>query len=217
MEVHAEPSPSSGQRDWWLRALLVLQSPRAVFAALKDESDEALEGRQEPVTALVYLAGIGGVLLAPAFGHLFDNFAIDGITVFVIVIFAGAIYGFFGYWLLGFTLSRGIAALKGTARAHLCRHVLAYSLAPLALSLVLIWPVRLALYGGDLFKAGGSDSSTGGQVLRWACVATALWAAGLLVLGIRTVERWPWWRAAAASVFAVGLSALVLALWSFVA
>ncbi len=216
MEAHAEPSPSSGQRDWWLRALLVLQSPGAVFVALKDESDEALEGRQEPVTALVYLAGIGGVLLAPAFGHLYDNFAIDGITVFVIVIFAGAIYGFFGYWLLGFTLSRGAAALKGSARAHLCRHVLAYSLAPLALSLVVIWPLRLALYGGDLFKRGGADAGTAGEVLRWACVATAVWSAGLLVFGIRTVERWPWWRAAAASVFAVGLSALVLALWSLV-
>ena len=81
MEAHAEPSQSSGQRDWWLRALLVLQSPGAVFAALRDESDEALEDRQEPVTALVYLAGIGGVLLAPAFGHLHDNFAIDGIRL----------------------------------------------------------------------------------------------------------------------------------------
>lgn len=217
MATRAEPSPSSGQRDWWLRALLVLQSPRAVFWALRDESDEAVENRQEPVTALVYLAGIAGVLLAPAFGHLFDDYAIDGLGVFVIVIFAGAIYGFFGYWLLGFTLSRGIAALRGLARAHLCRHVLAYALAPLALSLLLVWPVRLALYGGDLFREGGSDSGTPGQALRWACVGFAAWSVVLLVVGVRTVERWPWWRAAAASVVAVGLAALVLALWSFVA
>lgn len=217
MAIPAEVSPPQSQRDWWIRAVLVLQSPRAVFWALKDESEDALDARQEPVTALVYLAGIGGVLLAPAFGRLFSDYAIDGLNLIVIVIFAGAIYGFFGYFLLGWTLSRGIAALHGSARARLCRHVLAYSLAPLAFSLVLVWPVRLALYGGDLFKEGGSDASTSGEVLRWICVGTAAWSVGLLVLGVRTIERWAWWRAAAASVFAIALTAVVLALWSFVA
>jgi hypothetical protein len=217
MAVPAEVSSQQSERDWWLRAVLVLQTPRAVFWALKDESEEALDARQEPVTALVYLAGIGGVLLAPAFGRLFSDYAIDSLNLIVIVIFAGAIYGFFGYWLLGWTLSRGIAGLHGSARAHLCRHVLAYSLAPLAFSLLLVWPVRLALYGGALFKDGGADSGTGGQVLRWVCVGFAAWSAALLVLGVRTVERWPWWRSAAASVFAIGLTAFVLALWSFVA
>jgi hypothetical protein len=216
MAVHAEPS-SESQKDWWLRVLVVLESPGAVFTALKDESEDAVENRQEPVTALVYLGGIAGVLLAPAFGHLKRDYSLDGLNIAVIVLFAGAVYGFFGYWLIGWTLSRGIKSLGGTARAHLCRHVLAYSLAPLALSLVLVWPVRLALYGTDLFKDGGSDSSTAGQTLYWLCVALAAWSAGLLVAGVRTIERWPWWRAAAASFVAVALAAVVLALWSFVA
>lgn len=217
MAVRAETTPEQSQRDWWLRAVLVLQSPRSVFLALKDESDEAVEARQEPVTALVYLGGIAAVLLAPAFGHLKDDYSLDALNIAVIVVFAGAIYGFFGYWLLGWTLSRGIAALKGTARAHLCRHVLAYSLAPLVLSLLIVWPLRLALYGSDLFKDGGSDSSTAGQVLYWVCVGMGAWSVGLLVLGVKTVQSWPWWRAAAASAFAIGLTAFVLALWSFVA
>jgi Yip1 domain len=217
VEAHAETSSPQGQRDWWLRAVLVLQSPRAVFLALKDESEDAVDARQEPVTALVYLGGIAAVMLAPAFGHLRNDYALDALNIAVIIVFAGAIYGFFGYWLLGWTLSRGIAVLKGTSRAHLCRHVLAYSLAPLVFSLILVWPLRLALYGGDLFTEGGADSSTAGEVLRWVCVGFAAWSVGLLVYGIKTVERWAWWRAAAASVFAIGLTAFVLALWSFIA
>ncbi len=55
----------NSQRAWWLRTALVLQAPRSVFAALRDESDEAVENRQEPVTALVFLAGIAAVIAAP--------------------------------------------------------------------------------------------------------------------------------------------------------
>ena len=39
-------------RDWWLRTLLVLQSPRSVFAALRDDSREAAGARQEPIIAI---------------------------------------------------------------------------------------------------------------------------------------------------------------------
>ena len=45
-------------RDWWLRALLVLQRPRPVFVALRDESKEAVSERAEPMLAIVLLAGI---------------------------------------------------------------------------------------------------------------------------------------------------------------
>ena len=34
-------------RDWWLRALLVLQRPRPVFVALRDDSKESLADRAE--------------------------------------------------------------------------------------------------------------------------------------------------------------------------
>ena len=49
-------------RDWWLRTLLVLQRPRPVFVALRDESRESLSDRAEPVLLIVILAGIAGVL-----------------------------------------------------------------------------------------------------------------------------------------------------------
>ena len=38
-------STRSLQKEWWLRALAVFQSPRGTFAALRDGSDEAAEAR----------------------------------------------------------------------------------------------------------------------------------------------------------------------------
>jgi hypothetical protein len=202
------------QRAWWLRAVLVLQNPRPVFLALRDQSQEAEDARSEPATALVFLGGMAGVLLAPAFGRLYDDYALDALDVLVIVIFAGSIYGFFSYYVLGWTLSLGIRALGGNERAKHCRHVLAFSLTPLVLTLLLVWPLRLAVYGGDVFRSGGADEAVGGQLLRWLCVAGAVWSIGLLVYGVRTVFRLDWFRAFGASFFAVALVGLVLALWS---
>ena len=42
--THAEPA-DTGMRDWWLRTLLVLQRPRPVFVALRDESRDVGFGR----------------------------------------------------------------------------------------------------------------------------------------------------------------------------
>ena len=212
----AEVAPDS-QRAWWLRALLVLQAPRPVFLALRDESSEAVDARSEPITALVFLGGIAGVLLAPAFGHLYDDYALDGLDILVIVVFAGSIYGFFSYWVLGWALSLGIRTVGEESTARRCRHVLAFSAAPLVLSLLVVWPLRLALYGGDLFREGGADSGAGGQFLRWLSVAFAAWSLGLLVYGLRTVQRTSWLRAAGASAAAVGLLALVLGAWTVIA
>ena len=195
---------------------MVLQAPKPVFVALRDDSPEAEDARAEPVTALVFLGGIAGVLLAPRFGRLYDDYALDGLDVLVIVVFAGSIYGFFSYYVLGWTLSLGVRALGGEARARRCRHVFAFALTPLVLSLLILWPLRLALFGGDLFREGGSDAGVGGQTLRWLCVACAAWSLGLLVYGMRMVQRFTWVRAVGASVFGIGLVGLVLALWAFV-
>jgi hypothetical protein len=208
--MNATAAAADGQRAWWLRTLLVLQAPRAVFAALRDESADAVEARQEPVTAVVFLAGIAGVLLAPRFGRLYDDPEVDALLVIVIAVFAGGIYAFFSYWILGWALSLGVRAIGGEAPARRCRHVLAFALVPLALSLVVVWPLRLALYGGDVFRTGGADSGTGGDVFKWLLLAFVAWSLALLVVGMRTVQGWTWARAAAASGFAIALVTLAL-------
>src|ERR1051326_6245868 len=60
-DVTTNAEPASLDRAWLLRTLVVLQAPRAVYAALRDDSDDAAHARQEPVLALLWLSGIAGV------------------------------------------------------------------------------------------------------------------------------------------------------------
>jgi hypothetical protein len=186
--MNATVAAPEGERAWWLRTLLVLQAPRAVFAALRDESPDAIEARQDPVAALVFLGGIAGVLLAPSFGRLLDDRINDGLSVALIALIAGAIYGFFAYWVSGWVLAFAARGLGRATNARRCRHVFAFALAPLALSLLTIWPLRVAVYRGDVFRTGGADAGTGGDVLMWATVAFGVWSVILLFVGMGTVH-----------------------------
>jgi hypothetical protein len=199
MDAQVRPAPKpSPEREWWLRALAVFQSPGAVFAALRDDSDEQAEARQEPVLALVLLAGLAGVLLAPSTGRLLDEPLVDDslAVVAVVLFFTGAIYGAATYWIGGAALFAGLKGAGSRARYRQARHVLAFAAAPLVLGLVLVWPLRLAVYGGDTFKEGGGDTGAGVGLFDAALAAFAAWAFGLLVYGISIVERWSLLRAA---------------------
>jgi hypothetical protein len=208
--VSADPAVTraSPEREWWLRTLAIFQSPRAVFAALRDDSDEQAGARQEPVLAIVYLAGIAGVLSARETGRLLDYWEIDAVLVAVVTFLSGGIYAFVAYWLGGVLLHLGIRAAGGEGSYRRSRHVLAFAAAPLALSLVLVWPARLAVYGGDSFRAGGADEGAGYWIFTGISIAFAVWAFGLLVLGVSIVQRWTLGRTAVA----LALIALTLAI-----
>jgi hypothetical protein len=199
VETPAAPdSGRSSERAWWLRALAVFQSPGPVFAALRDDSDAEVEARQEPVLALVLLAGLAGVLLAPSTGRLLDEEIVDGsLAVVAVVLFiSGAIYGAATYWIGGAAILVGLKGAGSRGSYRRARHVLAFAAAPLVLGLVLVWPLRLAVYGGDVFRSGGSDEGTGAAFFDAVLGFFALWALGLLVYGISVVERWSIGRAA---------------------
>jgi hypothetical protein len=198
VNANAPAAGSSAEREWWLRALAVFQAPRAVFVALRDDSDEAAGARQEPVLALVFLAGIAGVLLTGARGRFLDDPAVDSVLVAVLVFLTGGIYGAASYWLGGGALHLGVRAAGGRGTYRRARHVLAFAAAPLVLTLLLLWPVRLALYGADSFRSGGGDEGAGGWILDGFAAAFALWSLALLVYGISVVERWTVVRAAIA-------------------
>ena len=206
----AEPS---AERQWWLRTLAIFQSPRAVFAALRDDSDEQAGARQEPVLAIVYLAGIAGVLSARETGRLLDYWEIDAVLVAVVTFLSGGIYAFVTYWLGGVLLHLGIRAAGGDGSYRRSRHILAFAAAPLALSLVLVWPVRLAVYGGDSFRAGGADEGAGHWIFTGISIAFAAWAFALLVLGVSIVQRWTLGRTAIAlALIALSLAIITTAL-----
>lgn len=189
-------------RDWWLRTLLVLQRPRPVFVALRDDTKEAAGDRAEQVLLIVWLAGIAAVLTTGAAATLMDNGDVDGILVVIWAFIFGGIYAAFSYFAFGALLYGGVKAFGSQGSYRRARHVLAFASAPIALSLVL-WPVKLALYGSDWFHTGGRDTGAGGAAFDVLTYAFFAWAAVLLVVGVRSVHGWTWGRAAAACALAI--------------
>ena len=199
------------EKQWWLRTLAILQSPRPVFAALRDESKQEMEAREEPVLALILLAGIAGILLVPETGRLLDDPLADdsGAVLAVLIFLTGGIYGIATYWFGGGLLYVGLRGAGSSGSYRRARHVLAFAAAPTILGLVLIWPLRFALYGTDSFRSGGEDSGTLPFLFDLAAVGFALWSLGLLIYGISVVERWRLLRAGISVALAV-LAILVL-------
>jgi hypothetical protein len=197
-------------RDWWLRMVLVLQTPRPVFAALRDaDDDEAAADRGEPVLLVILLAGMASVLSTSVAAHLMDDHDYDGLVVAIWVFLGGAIYGIAGYWILGAVLYGGMRVLGSAGSYRRSRHLLAFAAAPIALSLILL-PVKIAAFGSDMFHRGGSDAGTAGDAFASVELLFLAWSVALLVVGVRTVQGWPWGRAvgavALAAVLPVGLS-----------
>jgi hypothetical protein len=190
------------ERAWWLRSLLVLQAPRSVFAALRDDSDEAASARQEPVTACAFLAGIAAILWSGVAGELLDDDDFDRLLVPFWIVFAGAAQAFVSYWIGGGFLHLAVRGLGATGTYRRSRHLLAFAALPLAISLFLLWPLRLAVFGSDLFREGGDDTGAANAVFEVGEAAFAVWSLGLLVLGVRVVHGWSWGRAAGACVLA---------------
>jgi len=209
----AQPAPSL-QREWWLRTLAVFQSPRSVFAALRDDSREAADARSEPILAIVILAGIAGVLSTAFAGRLLDQPEFDGVNVAIWAFLGGAVQGLASFWIGGLLLLFGIRALGGASSYRQARHVFAFAAAPIALSLLLVWPVRLALYGGDLFRSGGSDHGAGDVIFDGLVLAAFAWTLALVFVGVRALLDWTWARAAAAVAVAAAFPALVALLSS---
>lgn len=205
------------EREWWRNVLNVLRSPRAVYAAMRDDSDEAAGARQEPALAVILLSGIAAVLsFSGATETLLDDPARDGIVVAVVVFLGGALYGIAGYWLGGLSLHMGVQGAKGDGSFRRDRHLLAYALTPLALSLLVVWPVRLIAFQGANFESGGSDEGAADRLFTAISLLFLLWSLVLLVVGVRTVHRFTLIRSlgamllAAMALGALGLVALLL-------
>jgi hypothetical protein len=199
------------ERAWWRRAVLVLTQPRSVFAALRDdESEEAAHARQEPVLAIVLLAGIVGVLASPVADTLLDNPLRSAPVVAVWAFVGGLMYGAVAYFLLGVMTLLGMSVAGSLVTFRMARHLLAYAAVPVAVSLVL-WAPKLALYGGDWFRTGGDDGGGGAMVFGLLQAGFAVWALALIAIGIKVVAELTWARTLAAAAVAAALPVAVTA------
>ncbi|HEY8727856.1 MAG TPA: YIP1 family protein [Gaiellaceae bacterium] len=185
----------------------MLQSPQPVFAALRDDSDEAAEVRQDAAGTIIWLAGIAAVLASTVASTLLDDPARDWVVLAVWAFLAGGLSGFTLYFVLGKVLHVSLRRLGSRGSFRRARHLLAFAAAPVALALLVYWPIRIAIYGEDLFKFDGSDGGTTGTVFAWVFYAFLVWALVLLVIGVRTVHGWTWARSIAGVAYASAITA----------
>ena len=199
-------SPEAVERAWWGRLPRMLFAPAEVLSELGDESREAADARQEPLVAILFLAGIamfvGLVAIEPPYDRYHTDFSAFNLVFESIL--GGALVAISNFWLGGALVylgTRGLGALTGYRQA---RHLAGLATAPFVLALVFVVPVRFAVYGTDLFRAEGGDTSTGGHVFIAIDAVLLVWTLVLLLFGIKATQRWSWGRAAAA----LGVSAL---------
>lgn len=197
-------------RSWWLRAPAVLVAPRAVFVSLRDESEEAFEARQQPLLAIAGLAGIAGVLGTPVARQLLNEAGVSPVDVGVWAFFGGLVYAVAVYWLGGGLLYGAARRFGGLGSYRRARSVLALSAAPLALTLFTLWPLRIAIYGQDLFRTGGTDWGPGDRTFGGLFYFAFAWSAILLVVGVRSVHGWSWGRSLATVALAAALPVLIV-------
>jgi hypothetical protein len=183
--VRASAAPTD-ERVWLTRAVSVLWRPHEVLAGLRDDSDDTARARSEAVLALVLLAGIASVLWTPVAGRILNDVTLDWLDVAVWAFIGGGFYAVALYFLGGLLL-QWLARAVGWISYRQARHLLAFAAAPVALSLVLVEPVRLAVYGEAVFRSGGSDRGAGAWALAAVELALVAWSLGLLLLGLRII------------------------------
>ena len=210
METEAAQT-SALERTWWLRAPAVLVAPRAVFASLRDDSDDAAEARQEPLMTIAAFAGIATVMSSPTFRRMLNDGSVSLSLVPVLAFLAGSLYAVVAYWLGGGLLHGASRRLGSEGSWRRSRQTLALAATPLALALLTFWPVRIAVYGEDLFRTGGDDYGRGDAVFGGVYLGVVAWCVLLLLIGVRTVHGWTWGRATAAVALAAAFPALIVA------
>jgi hypothetical protein len=204
----------SPERAWWLRVPAVLLSPRSVFFALREDDPEDVAARSEPILLVIWLAGAAAVLASPTAGGLLDDPDYDALLLAIWAFVAGGIYGAAGYFLIGFGIFFGARLLGSLGGFRRERQLVGFAFVPLALSLVVLLPLRLALYGGDTFREGGPDEGTGEAVLLGAQLAFSAWSLVLLLLGVRVVHGWDWLRSVAVVAAAAALLAAIVGIFA---
>jgi hypothetical protein len=212
MSARAESRGRAREPDWWRRVVTVLWRPREAYEALRDDSPEAAEARQEPLTAVVFLSGISIFLSTRTAGQLFDDRSFDAVIVVMEAIVAGLLIGIQNFWVVGGGVYLGARGNGSEESYRQGRHAVGLALGPFIVSLVAVWPVRLAVFGSDLFSSGGSDSGAGGDVFRALDAGFVVWSFALLLIGVRTLNGWSWARSAAALALAGVFVVLFLAL-----
>ncbi len=169
-----------------------------------------VDSARTPALARSWWLRAPAVLATPVARELLNQAGTTPIVVAVWAFLGGVSYAVAVYWLGGGLLygaARRFGSLGSYRRA---RSLLALSSAPLALALLTLWPVRILIYGQDLFRTGGTDWGPGDRTFGGLMYFAFAWSALLLVVGVRSVHGWSWGRSLATVALAGAVPALVV-------
>ncbi len=116
--------------------------------------------------------------------------------------------------MVGFVVFFGVRLFGSLGDFRRARQTVGFALVPLAASLLLTLPLRLAFYGSDTFRGGGADEGVGGDVLLGLQLGAAAWSLALLVVGTRVVHGWSWLRTFASLGGALALLAAIIGVFA---
>jgi hypothetical protein len=77
-------------------------------------------------------------------------------------------------------------------------------------ALFTLWPIRILIYGQNLFRTGGTDWGPGDRTFGGLLYFAFAWCVVLLLIGVRSVHGWSWGRSLATLALAAALPALIV-------
>jgi hypothetical protein len=194
--------------EWWRRLPRILWAPREVLVALRETDEDDTAARQEPILAVVLLAGMTAVLLMG--GALVVDASVDGLVAAAITFIAGGLYGAAGYFVLGLGVWAGVRSAGGDGSFVQSRHLVAASAVPIAAAFALVAPVVAFVYGMDFFRPG--SAAEGERTVLGLGLPFVAWGLGLLVAGLRITFRLAWTGVATAVALGGVLVAVLVTL-----
>lgn len=179
-------------RHWWGLLPRVVTHPVQVFEALREDDEDDVAARQEPILAIILLAGMAGAVITPTWGRLLDEGTMDWLVAAVLTFIGGGAAGAVVYVILGLALLVGIRGAGSLEPARLARQTAGIAALPIALSFFVTVPVALIAFGGDFFRSGGGDEGVGRAVVVALGLAFVAWSVVLLTVGLRVAVQLPW-------------------------
>ena len=192
------------------RAARPLAAADGLRVACAMQTTTTMRRALEPILAIAFLAGIAMFLATATAGKLFDDRSTTGCSSASRRSSPARSSRSRTTGSAARALLLGLRCLGSMSRYRRARYVVGLSTAPFVLALVVVWPLRIAIFGADLFRSGGSDEGVTAHELTVVDGAFALWALALIVVGVRTVESWSWVRSIGATAFAAALFALLV-------
>lgn len=187
----------------------LMEHPRSTFRRI-------VLAKQKNFVMILSMA-FGIALVVAAFRFLMaGRWMMNAATLLGVGFLAGPLTGILIVWVATAGTLWMSRRLGGTASMRNLRSVFAYSVVPIILALIFVFPIEFGVFGKYLFDQNPPPAVID-PVLYYALfafhVAAVAWALVLFAIGAAVANSFVWWKGAVTSatvlVLAVGVAALV--------